>query len=62
MASPKPLKIDQYYDRHTRSWVTMVIDSTTGYQISDALYDGTRKDAAASKEHLRRQIKMGLIR
>ena len=48
--------VEQWYDRHTRSWVTMLCEQN-GYQIGKAAYDGTRADAAASKTNFERQIK-----
>jgi len=41
--------VDQWYDHHTRSWVTQLKDSE-GNQVGEAEYDGTRESAEVSRE------------
>lgn len=50
-----PTRVDQSYDRHTRSWITVVLDEN-GFQIGDAAYDGNRADAAASLASAERKV------
>jgi len=49
------VRVEQFYDRSTRSWVTYLVDAH-GYQTGDALYDGTKADAAASKARLESEL------
>lgn len=50
-----PVRVDQRWDRYTRSWVT-TLETAEGYQVGDAAYDGTRADAAASKAQYERML------
>lgn len=43
---------EQWYDRSTRSWITELKDGN-GYTICDAMYDGTRADAASALATMR---------
>jgi hypothetical protein len=52
------LVVDQWYDRSSRAWITAAKDRR-GYQVGDALIDGTRADAAASARYLRSMIDSG---
>lgn len=54
MDSEIPTSVRQWYDRHTRSWVTELLNAE-GYSL-DSRYDGTRADAAASKMSFERAI------
>jgi hypothetical protein len=42
-----PVRVTQWFDRHTRSWVTEWL-AADGGQTGPATYDGTREDAAVS--------------
>lgn len=52
---PRPVSVDQRYDRQMRSWVTSALD-VNGFQIGAAAFDGTRADAAASKATYERMV------
>lgn len=50
-----PVRVEQWYDRGTRSWVTYLVDAT-GTQVGESYYDGTRADAAVSKSMLEKEL------
>lgn len=52
---PTPVRIDQYFDRQTRSWITLLLEANDN-QVGDAAYDGTRADARASLATMRKRI------
>lgn len=46
------VKIDTWYDRHTRLWVTQKLNKD-GFQIGDAVYTYGKKDAIKVTEELK---------
>ena len=36
-----PVKVDSWYDRRTRSWITLLLDCH-GNQVGDSHYNGTK--------------------
>ena len=52
------LSIDQWWDRHSRVWITTIKDER-GYQVGDALLSGNRASAAADRKYAEHLIATG---
>lgn len=48
---PDGYRIESWYDRHTRSWITKLIDSGDN-QVGDAQYDSRHESVKASRKML----------
>jgi hypothetical protein len=62
MATTKAVRIDQWWDRTGRFWTVAAIDTATGYQIGDAIFDGTRHDSDVSKRYMKGRVHAGAIK
>jgi GNAT superfamily N-acetyltransferase len=52
------MKIDMWYDRYTKNWVVQLKDSK-GYQIGDAHYVYTKREASDIAKEIRSKLKKG---
>lgn len=50
-----PVRVEQRWDRHIRSWVT-TWQAADGGQTGPAAFSGNRLDAAADKRHYERRL------
>ena len=54
----KIVRIETWYDRHTRLWVTEKLNKD-GYQIGDAIYTYGKKDAMSLTKELEAEYNIG---
>lgn len=52
---PIAVRVSTWYDRHTRSYVSQLVDAA-GRPVGDASYDGTKADRDASVRSLSREL------
>jgi len=58
-AAPEPgpaVRVDRFYDRHIRMW-TLLLKDVNDYQIVDAVYAGSKREALDEERRLYEEIK-----